>query len=154
MVAIALLAMLIRFKTRNRPINAKRIIIPPLGMSTGFFMFVVPEVRIPLLWALAAFLVGWFIFSYPLIKTTKFETVGNEIVVQQSRMFFFILLGLLAVRFLLHQVIEHYITIPQTAALFFILAFGTLLHWRVNMLSRYKRLVQPQIPLEEAGGPS
>lgn len=104
-------------------------------------MFVVPEVRVPWLWALGAFLVGWFIFSYPLIRSTKFELQEGLVFVQRSRTFFFILFSLLIVRLLLHEFIQHYITIPQTAGLFFILAFGTLLHWRLRMYFQYRQFV-------------
>lgn len=146
MLLMAVLAMFFRLKAGNKPVSIKKIIMPPLGMSTGFFMFVVAEVRIPLLWAIVAFLVGWFIFSYPLIRSTKFEIQEGQVFVRRSRAFFFILIGLLAVRLLLHEFIQQYITIPQTAALFFMLAFGTLLHWRLRMFMDFRRLmpsVQP-----------
>ncbi|KZE63182.1 cytochrome c biogenesis protein CcdC [Paenibacillus polymyxa] len=139
MILIAISAIFIRMKTGHRPINAKKIIIPPLGMSTGFMMFVVPEVRVPWAWALGAFLIGWFIFSYPLIRSTKFELQEGLVFVQRSRAFFFILISLLIIRLLLHEFIQHYITIPQTAGLFFILAFGTLLHWRLRMYFQYRQ---------------
>jgi membrane protein CcdC involved in cytochrome C biogenesis len=141
MILIAVSAIFIRMKTGHRPVNAKKIVIPPLGMSTGFMMFIVPEVRVPLLWALGAFLIGWFILSYPLIRSTKFEMQEGQVFVQRSRTFFFILISLLIVRLLLHEFIQHYITIPQTAGLFFILAFGTLLHWRLRMYFQYRQIV-------------
>lgn len=137
MIFIAVSAIFIRMKAANRPINKKRIIIPPLGMSTGFLMFVVPETHIPWLWALIAFLVGWFIFSYPLIKSTKFEVRDGEVFVTSSKSFMFILVGLLIVRLVLHEVVYQYITVVQTGAVFFILAFGMLLHWRLYMLKHY-----------------
>lgn len=137
---MAVLAILIRMKASHRPVNVKKIIIPPLGMSTGFLMFIVPEVHIPLLWGVVSFLTGWFIFSYPLIRSTKFETVDGQVFVKRSRAFFFILLSLLAVRMLLHEFVQQYITVPQTAALFFTLAFGTLLHWRLYMYIQYRKL--------------
>lgn len=100
-------------------------------------MFVVPETHIPILWAIGGFLVGWFIFSYPLIKSTKFEKRDGQVFVSSSKSFMFILLGLLTVRLLLHEFIQNYITVVQTGALFFILAFGMLLHWRLYMLRHY-----------------
>ena len=57
-------------------------------MSTGFLMFVEPQVRIPIWWAGIAFLVGWFIFSYPLIRSTKFEKVDGQIFMQKSKALF------------------------------------------------------------------
>ncbi len=140
LLVIALTAILVRSRTNHRPVNVKKILIPPLGMSTGFFMFVVPDFRVSWLWALGAFIVGWFIFSYPLIRGTRFEHNGTDVVVQRSKSFLFILIGLLMIRLLLHRFIEHYITIPQTAGVFFILAFGTLLHWRLDMFRKYRKI--------------
>lgn len=144
MLVMALLAIFIRMKASHRPVTIRKIIIPPLGMSTGFFMFVVPETHVPLLWAFSALLVGWFIFSYPLIRSTRFERVGEEIFATRSRSFAFILLGLLAVRLVLHEVIQQYVSIPQTGGLFFLLAFGMIVRWRVYMYKHYKEVLAVQ----------
>lgn len=138
---MALMVIFIRLKASDRPVTIRKILIPPLGMSTGFFMFVVPEVRVSLWWALAAFLAGWFIFAYPLIKTTTFHEKEGLIYAQRSKSFILVLLGLLLVRTLLHEFIDRYISIPQSGGLFFILAFGMIVHWRVFMLRRYRSLV-------------
>lgn len=138
---MALMVIFIRLKASDRPVTIRKILIPPLGMSTGFFMFVVPEVRVSLWWALAAFLAGWFIFAYPLIKTTTFHEKEGLIYAKRSKSFFLVLLGLLLVRTLLHEFIDRYISIPQSGGLFFILAFGMIVHWRVFMLRRYRSLV-------------
>ncbi|AHV95270.1 CcdC family protein [Paenibacillus sabinae] len=138
---MALMVIFIRLKASDRPVTIRKILIPPLGMSTGFFMFVVPEVRVSLWWALAAFLAGWFIFAYPLIKTTTFHEKEGLIYAQRSKSFILVLLGLLLVRTLLHEFIDRYISIPQSGGLFFILAFGMIVHWRVFMLRRYSSLV-------------
>jgi len=110
-------------------------------MSTGFAMFVVPEVRFPLWWAAIAFLAGWFIFAYPLIRSTNFKRQKDEIYVERSKSFAFILLGLLIVRTLLHEFINSYVSVPQSGGLFFILAFGMILHWRFYMYKCYKSMV-------------
>ncbi|BCG56956.1 CcdC family protein [Paenibacillus sp. URB8-2] len=141
---MALMVIFIRLKSSDRPVTIRKILIPPLGMSTGFMMFVVPEVRVPLWWALAAFLAGWFIFAYPLMKTTTFHEKEGLIYAKRSKSFFFVLLGLLLVRTLLHEFIDRYISIPQSGGLFFILAFGMIVHWRVFMLKRYRSLVQQE----------
>lgn len=141
MLVMALLAIFIRMKASHRPVTIHKILIPPLGMSTGFLMFVVPQTHVPLLWALIALLVGWFIFSYPLIRSTRFERVNDEIFATRSRSFAFILLGLLAIRLILHEVIQRYVSIPQTGGLFFLLAFGMIVRWRVYMYKHYKEVV-------------
>jgi membrane protein CcdC involved in cytochrome C biogenesis len=140
-VFMALMVIFIRLKASSRPVTIRKIWIPPLGMSTGFAMFVVPEVRFPWWWAAAAFLIGWFIFAYPLMRSTRFEERDGQIYAQRSKSFAFILLGLLLIRTVLHEFINQYVTIPQSGGLFFILAFGMILHWRVFMYKRYSQMV-------------
>ncbi|WP_219834509.1 CcdC family protein [Paenibacillus sp. R14(2021)] len=130
----------LRLRASNRPTTLRKIIIPPLGMSTGFLMFVVPITHVPWLWGLTAFAAGATIFAYPLIRTSKLERIGTTIVLKRSKMFIFILLGLLIVRLLAHDLVEQVITIPQTGALFFVLAFGMILIWRLAMLREFMRL--------------
>ncbi|GAB6992024.1 CcdC family protein [Paenibacillus pini] len=148
-LVLALLTIFIRLKASHRPVTIKKILIPPLGMSTGFLMFVVPAVRVPMLWALAAFLVGWLLFSYPLIRSTKFEFVEGKVFAQRSKSFIVILFVLLAVRMLLHQVIEEYVSLPQTGALFFLLAFGMITRWRLYMLKQYYKFAAEGLVSQE-----
>lgn len=137
---MALLVIFIRLRASARPTTARKIMIPPLGMSTGFLMFLFPQMQIPLLWASVAFLTGVVLFSYPLIRTSKFHVVEGKIYLKRSRSFVFILLGLLALRLLLHGYVEQYVSISQTGAVFFILAFGMILPWRLAMLYQYRKL--------------
>lgn len=130
----------LRLRASNRPTNLRKIVIPPIGMSTGFMMFVAPETRVPFLWGLGAFAVGALLFSYPLIRTTRLERVGGEIYMQRSKAFLWIILGMLAVRIGLHDWLEHHISIVQTAGLFFLLAFGMIVVWRLAMLRAFLRL--------------
>ncbi|QHT63572.1 cytochrome c biogenesis protein CcdC [Paenibacillus lycopersici] len=150
-IAVTLLSgvavMFLRLRASNRPTTMRKIIIPPLGMSTGFLMFVVPETHVPLTWALVAFAAGATVFAYPLIRTSKLERVGEEIVLKRSKMFIFILLGLLIIRLLVHDAVESKVSIPQTGALFFVLAFGMIVVWRIAMLREFiglKRVKQEE----------
>jgi membrane protein CcdC involved in cytochrome C biogenesis len=140
MVVFAFTIIILRLRATKRPVSVAKIIMPPIGMSSGFLMFLFTPMRIPTLWALAAFAVGVIFFSYPLILTSKFERVGNEIFLRRSKAFIVILVAILLVRVLLHSYVEQWITISQTAALFFILAFGMLLPWRVVMYLQYQKL--------------
>ncbi|WP_150275413.1 CcdC family protein [Paenibacillus tepidiphilus] len=151
-VFMALMVIFIRMKASHRPVTIRKIWIPPLGMSTGFAMFVVPEVRFPWWWAVLAFLVGWFIFAYPLMRSTVFEVREGDIYAKRSKSFAFILLGLLLVRTVLHEFINRYISIPQSGGLFFILAFGMILHWRVFMYKRYTLMAPPENPVPQPRG--
>jgi membrane protein CcdC involved in cytochrome C biogenesis len=130
-----------RIRETQTPVTARKLLIPPLGMSTGFCMFLAPQMRVPWAWAACAFAAGALLFSYPLIHTSRLVRDGDVIMMQRSRAFLLIILGLAAVRLALRQYVEQYVSIPQTAALFFILAFGMLLPWRVVMFARYRGLV-------------
>lgn len=131
---------IIRIRAGKRPTTLKKIVIPPLGMATGFIMFAVPATHIPWLWGVSAFGTGLLIFAFPLIVTTQMEKVESDIFVRRSKAFIAILVTLFLLRLSLHQVAEQYMTIPQTGALFYLLAFGMIVPWRLAMLSDYLRL--------------
>lgn len=136
---MAVLAMFVRMKAAKKPTNVKKIILPPVFMSTGFLMFTVPMFRVTPAEILEAFSVG-MIFSILLIKTSKFEVRDNQIYLQRSKAFIYILVGLLLLRIILKSVLGHYISFGETSGMFFILAFGMILPWRLAMLYSYKKL--------------
>lgn len=138
-ICMALIVFLMRARAAKRPATVKRILMPPIGMSTGFLMFLVPETHIPLLFALVAFLVG-IMFSLPLIRTTRMEVVNEHVYVKPSKAFPLILFGLLVIRIVLHDYVQHYISVLQTASVFFILAFGMLGTWRLAMYCQFRKL--------------
>ena len=146
-ILFALTVIFVRLRASRKPTNARKLIMPPLGMSTGFLMFVAPTVRIPFLFAIAAFLAGC-LFSIPLILSSHMQRVGGDIYLKRSSAFVVVLLGLLTIRLALHPYIERFITIPQTGALFFILAFGMILPWRIVMFLRYRKFAAA----DKAGG--
>lgn len=136
---VAMLAWRVR-ETRV-PVSAKAIIIPPLAMSTGFFMFIAPLTRIPWSWAIAALALGYFVLSWPLTSSSRLELRDGVVYMRRSRAFIGILLILLAVRLALHDYIGHLISPLQTAALFFLLAFGMIARWRIGMYRQYREIV-------------
>ncbi|WP_068774490.1 CcdC family protein [Paenibacillus sp. FJAT-26967] len=140
-LGMALLVLAIRMKASKRPVNAMKILMPPIGMSTGFLMFVAPMTRIPVTWGLLAFAVGAVVFAYPLIRSSGFTKQGDYVYLHRSKAFLFILIILLAIRMLLHGYVEEFISVYQTASVFFILAFGMLLPWRVAMYVQYRKLM-------------
>jgi len=137
---MALMALFLRIRSTKRPVTVKGIIMPPLGMSTGFLMFLHPSTHFPFWWGLIAFVAGALFLATPLIWTSRFEAVNGKIYLKRSFSFIVILIALLSVRLLLHSYVEQYISIPQTAGLFFTLAFGMILPWRIGMYLRYRRL--------------
>ncbi|WP_264804235.1 CcdC family protein, partial [Cytobacillus sp. NCCP-133] len=96
-VFMAIFVMFIRMKAAKKPASAKKIILPPIFMSTGALMFVVPYFRVTPTEILEAASVG-MLFSILLIKTSSFEIRDNEIYLKRSKAFAFILIGLLVVR--------------------------------------------------------
>jgi len=140
-IIFAVSIIIVRLKAANQPTNSKKILLPPFFMSTGFLMFLAPQVRVPIVELLGVFLVG-VLCSVLLVKTSKFSVHHGDIYLKRSKAFIFILIGLLVVRTVLKVVLEKdmHIDIGQTAGLFFTLAFGMLFPWRIAMYVMYKRL--------------
>jgi membrane protein CcdC involved in cytochrome C biogenesis len=138
-VIMGLLYTYIRFRSAKKPASEKKIILPPFFMSTGALMFVFPTFQIGLDQALGAFLVGCF-FSVFLIKTSKFEIREKDIYLKRSKAFVVILFSLLAIRTVAKIYLGHQISVPETSGLFFLLAFGMIIPWRVAMLLTYKKI--------------
>ncbi|WP_017753856.1 CcdC family protein [Calidifontibacillus oryziterrae] len=136
---MAIFANYVRMKVAKKPATVKKIILPPVFMSTGAFMFVFPMFRVTWIEAVEAFAVG-AIFSILLIKTSNFEIRNNEIFLKRSKAFIIILFGLLFVRIIMKSVLGQYISFGETSGMFFILAFGMILPWRIAMYVSYKRL--------------
>lgn len=129
-----------RFKETSSPVTIRSLIIPPLGMSTGLFMFLAPQTRVPLTWALGAFALGALVFSWPLARSSKLTKEGDRFMMKRSKAFIWILLGLVLARFALRSYVEEYVSQVQTGALFFLLAFGAIVRWRISLLLEYRRL--------------
>ncbi|WP_042144646.1 CcdC family protein [Paucisalibacillus sp. EB02] len=136
---MASLMIVVRLRASRRPASVKRIILPPLFMSTGAFMFVFPEFRVQWMQVLEALIIG-VLFSVLLIKTSKFEIRRDQIYLIPSKAFAFILVGLLIIRLILKLIIGSTITLGETSGMFFLLAFGMLVSWRIAMLYKYKQL--------------
>lgn len=129
-----------RFRETERPVSARKIVVPPLAMSTGFFMFLAPQTRVPLLWAAASLLLGALVLSIPMSRTSRLTRRGDQILMERSRAFLWILIALVALRFALRAYVEQFVTPVQTGALFYLLAFGMIARWRFTMLLQYLRL--------------
>ncbi|WP_232336844.1 CcdC family protein [Planococcus lenghuensis] len=133
------LLVVVRSKAAKYPVTAKKIILPPLFMSTGALMFVFPFFRVEPLQVLEAFAVG-MLFSTVLIWTSSFEVRGDKIYMKQSKAFVFILIGLLVLRLIIKSIIGTSVDVGELSGMFWILAFGMILPWRIAMLWKYKKL--------------
>jgi membrane protein CcdC involved in cytochrome C biogenesis len=129
-----------RVREGRTAVSVKKIVMPPLGMATGFSMFAVPAFRIPWTWAGIAFLVGTFGLAYPLLRTSRLVRQGEVVTMQRSSAFFAVILLLAAMRILARGYFDTFLTVQQSAALFFVLAFGMILRWRAQMLLEYRKL--------------
>lgn len=136
-----------RVREGQTPVTLKKILIPPAGMATGFCMFIVPAFRFPWTWALAAFLIGAIILAWPLLRTSRLHREGEVIWMKRSGAFLVVIVVLALVRFLARSYFDRFMTIEQTGGLFFILAFGMILRWRLSMYFEYRALTRPQ-PIE------
>lgn len=137
-IGMAILAMFVRMKAAKKPATARKIILPPVFMSTGALMFVVPMFRVTYLELFEAMAVG-LVFSILLIKTSKFEIRENEIYLKRSRAFVFILFGLLVLRIILKLLLSSTIDYGELSGMFFILAFSMILPWRIAMYLQFRR---------------
>jgi membrane protein CcdC involved in cytochrome C biogenesis len=131
-----------RVREGRTPVSIRKIVIPPLGMATGFSMFVVPAFRIPWTWAITAFLVGALALAWPLVATTRLVRQGDEIMMRRSAAFFTVIIVLAAIRLLARGYLDAIITGEQTGGLMFVLAFGMIVRWRARMFFDYKKLME------------
>ncbi|WP_170007264.1 CcdC family protein [Bacillus fonticola] len=143
-VAMALVVFAVRMRASNRPVTAKKIILPPFFMSTGALMFVFPPFRVTWMETAEAFVVG-MLFSIFLIKTSTFEIRGNDIYLKRSKAFLWILLGLVGVRLLLKVILSSSFEVAALSGMFYLLAFGMIVPWRLAMYVKFKKLEQETI---------
>lgn len=134
-----------RLRETRTAVTQRKIVIPPLGMATGFCMFFVPAFRIPWMWATAAFLIGYVVLAWPLVWTTRLVRQQDTIMMQRSSAFLVVILMLAAIRFFARGYFDTILSAQQTAALFFILAFGMIVRWRVKMLLDFRKLIAAAI---------
>ena len=129
-----------RIREGRSAVTIRKIVIPPMGMATGFCMFLVPAFRVPWTWAAIAFAVGAILLAYPLIRTSRLTLQGDTVMMHRSASFFVVLVVLAIIRILAHSYFDTIMSVPQTGALFFVLAFGMILRWRLSMFFEYRRV--------------
>ncbi len=139
-----------RIREGRSAVTLKKIIMPPLGMATGFCMFLAPMCRIPFLWGLIAFLIGAAVLAYPLLLTSDLHYQNGVIMMKRSSAFFSVIIVLAVVRYLARGYFDRFMTIEQTGALFYLLAFGMILRWRAKLFFAYRALTSgPAIAVAE-----
>ncbi|QHE52296.1 CcdC family protein [Pontibacillus sp. HMF3514] len=136
---MATMMIFIRLRAARKPASVKKIILPPLFMSTGAFMFLFEPFQVSWSQVLEAMSVG-VVFSILLIKTSNFEVRGKQIYLKPSKAFGAILIGLLLLRIVLKLIVGQSVSFGETSGMFFLLALGMILSWRITMLIKFKRL--------------
>jgi len=136
-----------RVREGRSAVTLKKIVMPPLGMATGFCMFFYPPCRVPILWGLAAFLIGAILFAVPLLLTSDLHWHGGEIRMKRSSAFFAVIIVLAIVRWAARGYFDSFLSLEQTGAIFYLLAFGMILRWRLKLLMAYRTLTAtPTLP--------
>jgi len=129
-----------RVQEARGAVSFKKIVIPPLGMATGFSMFAVPAFRVPWSWAAVALTVGAIGLAYPLLLTSRLVRQGDAVMMHRSNAFFLVILALAAIRLLARGYLDTVLTLQQTGSIFYLLAFGMIVRWRAQMLLEYRKL--------------
>lgn len=136
---MAIGVLFVRLKAAKKPTSVKKIVLPPIFMSSGALMYLFPKFQLTPMEILEAVVVGMF-FSIFLIKTSKFEIQGNNIYLKRSKAFVFILIGLLIIRIAMKSILSSTIDLGQLSGMFFLLAYSMIVPWRVAMYTDYKKL--------------
>jgi membrane protein CcdC involved in cytochrome C biogenesis len=135
-----------RLREARTAVSFRKIVIPPLGMATGFCMFFIPAFRIPWAWAGLAFTIGYAVLAWPLVLTTRLIRLENAIMMKRSSAFLVVIFVLAAIRFLARGYFDTILTVQQSAALFFVLAFGMILRWRTKLMIDFRKLTAECTP--------
>jgi len=101
-----------------------------------------PAFRVPWTWALIAFLAGAILLAWPLVATSRLIRDGDAIMMHRSGAFFAVIVVLALIRFLARSYLDSVMSLEQTGGLFFILAFGMIVRWRVRMLMEFRALTR------------
>lgn len=138
-VVMGIGAYFVRMRSAKQPATVKKIILPPLFMSTGALMFLFPMFRITWQELAEAAAVG-MLFSVLLIKTSNFEYRNGDIYLKPSKAFPAILLSLLLLRIIGKLVLSASIEIGELGGMFFILAFAMIVPWRISMYRKFRAM--------------
>ena len=134
-----------RIREAQGAVSVKKIVMPPMGMATGFCMFIVPSFRVPLAWAALAVAIGAVALAYPLLLTSRLVRQGDVVMMQRSNAFFAVILGLAAIRLMARGYLDSVLTLQQTGAMFYLLAFGMIVRWRTQMYLEYRKLTAEMV---------
>lgn len=129
-----------RVREGRTAVTMKKIVMPPIGMATGFCMFFVPQCRVPFFWGLGVFLTGAVVLAFPLLLTSDLHLQNGVVMMKRSSAFFSVIIVLAVVRYLARGYFDRFLSLEQTGSLFYLLAFGMILRWRLKLVLAYRAL--------------
>lgn len=142
-VIMGIIVIFVRKHASKTPLTLKKIIIPPVMMSTGALMYIFPYFRLSFTHIAETVLIG-AVFSIVLIITTKYEVKNSELYVRQTKAFPIILMGLLLARIALKYIFSLTTTPGEIGGMFFLLAFVMIGIWRLSMLIKHNEFKKQQ----------
>lgn len=142
-IIMGILVIFVRKHASKTPLTLKKIIIPPVMMSTGALMYIFPYFRLSWTHIAETIAIG-AVFSAVLIITTKYEVKNSELYVKQTKAFPVILMGLLLARIALKYVFSLNTTPGEIGGMFFLLAFVMIGIWRLSMLIKHNDFKKQQ----------
>ncbi len=142
---------MIRMKASKRPASVKGIIIPPIMMSTGALMFVIPFFPCFVGRYFRSYSNGGLCFSVILIWTTKFEIRHKYVFIKRTKAFPVILMGLLLIRIFIKYWISGSLEVGELSGMFWIMAFAMIVPWRIVMYFQYKNTEKELNKVEVSG---
>jgi membrane protein CcdC involved in cytochrome C biogenesis len=131
-VIMGITIIFVRKRSLKEPLTMKKVVIPPVAMSTGALMYVFPYFRLTSNEIYEAIGVG-LVFSLVLVITTKYEKRDKELYVKQSKWFPIILISLLIIRIVFKSILSMNISPGEIGGMFFLLAFVMIGIWRLSM---------------------
>src|SRR5699024_4516941 len=139
-IMMAITMVFVRLKSASQPTSVKKIILPPLFMSTGLAMFLIPDIYVTWLQVVESIGMG-AIFSILIIKTYHFIVENQGIYLVRSKSFALILISLFLIRLFLKWLIGSQVSIGEPSGMFYLLALAMIWSWRIAMLIEYRRIV-------------
>jgi membrane protein CcdC involved in cytochrome C biogenesis len=141
-IAGATAVMIWRVRETRTPLSIRKIVIPPIGMATGLAMFLVPMFRVPLPFAIAAFVSGAVVLAWPLVRLSRLTCEHGQVMLPRSNAFLGTLAVLAVIRIAARGYFDTVMSVQQTASVFFLIALGMILRWRIGMYVEYRRLTE------------
>ena len=129
----------IRMKSTKKPMSIRKIVLPPIMMSTGALMYIYEPFRLSSLEIVESIVLG-LVFSVILIVTTKFEVRDDDIYLIQNKLFPIILVSLLVIRTVIKWLLSETFDPMTLAGMFFLVGFSMIVPWRISMYFKYIKL--------------